>query len=59
MAMALEALSAHSCGITVFYCAADHFSVEALQLFGANVVSFQLEMGGQLWYIVGFLLDMW
>ena len=56
MVMALEAPSAHISGITVFYCAAEHFSVEAPQIFGANIVSFQLDSGSQRWYVVGCYL---
>ena len=56
MVMALEPSSAHSCGITVLYCVAEYLSVEALQVFGGNVVSLQLEMGDLRWYIVGCYL---
>ena len=55
--LALEVLSAHSGGVAVFYCAAKHFSVEVLQLYDANSVSFQLALGGQRWYIVGCYLS--
>ena len=51
--VASEAQSAHSGGVVVFYHAEEHFSVEALQLYGANVVSFQLVSGGQRWHIRG------
>ena len=51
--LATEAPSAHSGGIAIFYRTADHFSVEAFQVHGANVVSFQLESGDRQWYIVG------
>ena len=54
--VASEAPSAHSSGIAVFYCAAEHFYVEALQLHGANVAIFQIVPGGQRWYIVGCYL---
>ena len=30
--------------------------VESLQLYGANVVIFQMASGGQRWHIVGFYL---
>ena len=43
--VALEAPSTHSRGVAVFYCAEEHFLVEALQLYGANVVSFQISSG--------------
>ena len=52
----MEAPSAHSGGVTVFYRAEEHFYVEALHLYGANVVSFQLELDGQRWYLVGCYL---
>ena len=51
--VASEAPSAHSGGVAVFYCLAENFSVEALQLHGAKVARFQLASGGQRWYIVG------
>ena len=44
----------HSGGITVFYRAAEHFSIEALQTYGANVVNFQLASGNMWCYIVGY-----
>ena len=42
---ASEAPSAHSSGIAMFYFAVEKFSVEALQLRGANVAIFQLASG--------------
>ena len=54
--VASEVPSAHSGGGGVLFCEADHFSVEALRLHGAIVVSFQLALGGQRWYIVGYYL---
>ena len=45
--------SAHSGAVAVFYRAVEHFSVEALQTYGANVVSFQLASGDRRWFIVG------
>ena len=51
--VALEALSAHRGSITMFCRAAEQLSVEALQLYGTNIVGFQLATGGQWWYIVG------
>ena len=50
---ALEDTITHSGGVAVFYCEAEHFSLEALQLYDANVVRFQLASGGQRWHIVG------
>ena len=38
--VASEAPSAHSGGIAMFYCAEEHSSVEALQLYNANVLRF-------------------
>ena len=40
--VATEAPSAHIGGVTIFYRAAEQFSVEALQTYGENVVRFQL-----------------
>ena len=37
----------------VFYCLEEHFLVEALQIYSANVVNFHLASGGQRWHIVG------
>ena len=33
-----------------------HFTLEAFRLQGPNVVSFQLETGGQRWHVVGFYI---
>ena len=49
----MEAPSVYSRGVALFYRVKEHLSVEALQLHDANVVSFQLALGGQQWYIVG------
>ena len=49
----IEAPSAHSGSVIVFYRAAENFSVEAIQTYGANVVSFQLASGDMQWFIVG------
>ena len=49
----LEAPSAHIVGVKVFYQAEEHLQVESLQLYSANVVSFQLSSGGQRWHILG------
>ena len=49
----MEAPSAHSSGVAVFYRVVEHFSVEELHNYGANVVSFQLESGVRRWFIVG------
>ena len=54
--VASEASSAHSGSVTVFFCAAEHFSVDGLSLHGINVVSFQMALGGQRWYIMGCYL---
>ena len=54
--VATEAPSAHSGSVAVFYRAAEHFSVETLQTYGANIVSFQLASGDRRWFIVGCYL---
>ena len=45
--------SVHNGGIAMVYRAAEHLSMEVLQLHGANVVRFKLELDRQLWYING------
>ena len=54
--VATEAPIAHSGGVSIFYRAAEHFSVEAIQTHRANVVRFQLAPGDRRWYIVGCYL---
>ena len=54
--VATEAPSAHSDVIAMFYRAAEHFSVEALQIYGANIIRFQLVSGDRQWFIVGCYL---
>ena len=54
--VATEAPNAHSAGVAVFYRTKKHFSKEALQTYGANVVRFQMASGNRCWYIVGFYL---
>ena len=51
-----KALIAHSGRVDVFYRAAEHFSVGALHIFRANVVSFHLASSDQWWFIVGCLI---
>ena len=51
--VASEALIVHIRGVSVFYCAEEHFSVEALQLYGAKDVIFQLASVVQCLHIVG------
>ena len=46
----------HRVGVVVLYLTAPHFSVEAVQQFGLNVVGFHLETGERRWYIVGCYL---
>ena len=46
----------NSGGIVVFYHATEHLSMEALQLYGANAVSFHLDLDGHRWFIVGCYL---
>ena len=45
--LASETLSAHKGGVAVFYQSVEHFSVEALWLYGVNVVIFQLASSGR------------
>ena len=54
--MELEVPSTHSGGVAVFYRAVKHFSVKALWMYGANVVSFQLVSSGLWWFIMGCYL---
>ena len=51
--VATDAPITHSVGVAIFYRTADHFSVEAFQVHGANVISFQLASGDRQWFIVG------
>ena len=51
--VAMEAPSAHSGGVSIFYQTADHLSVEVFQVHGENVVSFQLALEYMWWFIVG------
>ena len=52
----LSAPILHSGGVSVFYRATEHFSMESLQIYDANSVSFHLDLGGQRWFIVGLYL---
>ena len=54
--VAPETPSAHSGGVAVFYRVAEHFSVDSIHIYGANIANFKLESGGQKWYIVGCYL---
>ena len=54
--VATEAPSIHSGGVTVFYRVVEHFSIGALQTYGENIVSFQLESVDRRWFIVWFYL---
>ena len=54
--VATEAPNTHSGGVSVLYRADEHFSVEALQTYGENIVSFQMASGNRWWYIVGCYL---
>ena len=40
-------------GVYVFYRKAENFTLEALHLHSPNVFSFQMELGGQRWHVVG------
>ena len=48
--------SRHRGGVAVFHRPAPHFSVESVQKFGPNVVSFHLTTEARQWYIVGCYL---
>ena len=54
--VATEAPSAHSGGVAMLYRAVYHCSVEALQTYRANVISFHLAAGNMQWFIVGCYL---
>ena len=54
--VAIELPSAHSGGVAIFYRVVELFSVEALQTYRANVVSFKLASGNMRWFIVGCYL---
>ena len=43
--------------VTVFYCKAEYFTVEAPRLYGANIVKFQLASVGQQWDVMGCYLS--
>ena len=43
-------------GGTPFYQKVEHFTLEAFRLQGPNVISFQLETGGQRWHVGGFYI---
>ena len=51
--VASEMPTPHSDRFSVLYRAEEHLSVEAIQLYGANVIIFQLASGGRRWFIVG------
>ena len=46
----------HSGGIEMFYQTAEHFYVEVLQIYGANVVNFKMALSGWRWFILGCYL---
>ena len=52
----MEAPSAHNGGVAMLYCVSEQFSVEALQIYDTNVLSFHLASGGHFWYIPGCYL---
>ena len=43
----------HSGGVAVFYHATGNFSMDSLQIYVANAVSFHMDSDGQQWFIVG------
>ena len=53
----MEARSAHSGSVAVFYLTEEHLSVEALQIYGKNAVIFQLALSGRRCFIVECFLD--
>ena len=55
--IATDVPSQHSGIVAVFYRTLPHFAVEDVHQFGPNVVSFQLAMGAQWWYIIGCYLS--
>ena len=50
--MSYEAQSVHIGGVNLLYLEAEHFTLEAFRLYVVKVVSFQLSLGGQWWYVV-------
>ena len=54
--VATDAPSRHRGGVAIFHRPAPHFTVEAVQKFGQNVIGFQLATGARRWYIVGCYL---
>ena len=54
--VATDAPIRHRSGVVVFHRTVPHFTVEAVQKFGPNVVGFQLATGERRWYIVGCYL---
>ena len=54
--VAIDAPRQHCGGVAVFYHPAPHFTVEAVQKFGPNVVGFQMATWARRWYIVGCYL---
>ena len=51
--VAMNALSQHCSGVTVFYRPSSRYLVEGVKNFGTNDVGFHLATGEQRWYIVG------
>ena len=51
--ISMDAMSAHSIGVAIFYLTTDHFLVEAFQVHGVNIVSFQMTSRDRRWYILG------
>ena len=43
----------HHWDIVVLYCKAEHFQVEAHNIHGSNVTSFNMESGERRWFVVG------
>ena len=54
--VATDAPSRHRGGVAIFYRSEPHFAVEAVEMFGPNVIGFQIVTGERRWYIVGVYL---
>ena len=51
-----NAPSLHRGGIAVFYCKAEHFALEAILLYGPNIVIFYLKLGRRRSNFVGYYI---
>ena len=48
-----EAPRPHSVGVSIFYREAKHFSLEAFDIHGPNIVRYQTETGRNRWHVIG------